>query len=175
MTKCAVTMSCFNVFGDLLSRCPISSVRVSAIPFALQLKGAFRCGREDSGPFVEVLVVGDVRLDSRHRPVAKRAPRMPLPPVRRALRRPPTACASACSKSSRVTSLVELVGFGDRQHRVDDVRVALQLLFQPPQCVRHPGLDRIAHQVDTGHQKELLGPDEHQPDESHRAHFRQLP
>ena len=80
MTKCGVIMLCFNVFGDLPSRCPISSVRVSAIPSALQLKGAFRCGREDCGPFVEVLVVGDVRLDSRHRPVAKRAPRMPLTP-----------------------------------------------------------------------------------------------
>ena len=68
------------MFLEILSRCPITSERVSALPSALQLKGAFRCGREDCGPFVEVLVVGDVRLDSRHRPVAKRAPRMPLTP-----------------------------------------------------------------------------------------------
>src|SRR4026207_1878563 len=49
-------------------RCPISSVRVSVIPSVLQLKGAFRCGREDCGRFVEVLVVGGVEGGLAERP-----------------------------------------------------------------------------------------------------------
>ena len=33
-----------------------------AIPFALQLKVRFDAGGEDRGPFVEVMVVGDVEI-----------------------------------------------------------------------------------------------------------------
>ncbi len=38
----------------------------------------------------------------------------------------------------------------------------------------HLRLGRIAHQIDAGHQEQLLGADEYQPDETHRRHLRQL-
>ena len=48
------------MYLEISGEMPITLERVSALPSALQLKGAFRCGREDCGLFVEVLAVGDV-------------------------------------------------------------------------------------------------------------------
>ena len=77
-------------------------------------------------------------------------------------------------RSSIVGRPVQLVGFGDRQYGVDDVRLFLQLSLQAAQRDSHLRLGGVAHQVDAGDQEQLLGADEHQPDETHLRHLRQL-